>query len=91
MNSDSGTNSFLPVPLLLVLALLIAVVSSITAYNSWDDSSIMNDGVQYLSTAKNMANGHGITTDTLAFGPHFQGRIPGPQTMWPPGYPYSLL
>lgn len=87
MNAGLRSKSVFPVSLLVLLALLAAALASITAYNSWSPLQIQNDGVQYLSTAKNIVNGHGVATDTLAFGPHFQGKIPGPQTMWPPGYP----
>jgi len=46
--------------------------------------------VQYLSTARNVLQSNGYSTDALIFGPHFNGSIPGPQTVWPPGYP-SLI
>lgn len=52
---------------------------------------ISNDGVQYLSTAANIASGNGISTSVLYFDQHFQsGDIPSPQAMWPPVFPLFL-
>ena len=45
----------------------------------------MNDGIQYLSTATNWLQGQGFSTNALIYNPHFQGELPAPQTVWPPG------
>lgn len=34
--------------------------------------------------------GNGFKTDALIYGPHFQGVMPAPQTVWPPGYAIIL-
>jgi hypothetical protein len=48
----------------------------------------MDDGVQYLSTAANWLSGNGFSTNALIYEPHFQGVLPAPQTVWPPGLPF---
>ncbi len=72
--------------LLLLVAFAINVVSIIT----WDSSHITNDAIQYLSTAKNFLAGNGFSTDTLMYTPHFQGKFPAAQTVWPPGFPFAI-
>lgn len=91
MKSDHSHSSFPPFFLLIMLTALLVVIASLAAYASWGVDKIQNDGVQYLSTARNVIDGNGFSTDTLAFGPHFQKRIPGPQTVWPPGYPALIV
>ena len=53
-------------------------------------SHIANDGIQYISTAKNWLAGNGFATDTLMYTPHFQGNLPAAQTVWPNGYPFAI-
>lgn len=72
------------------LVLLLAIICNIAAWISWQPIFIMNDGIQYLSTATNWLQGHGFSTHSLIYNPHFQGRLPAPQTVWPPGFPALL-
>ena len=71
----------------VLLCLVCVVVLNSMVWFSWNPSFILNDGVQYLSTAKNWLEGRGFSTNALMFTPHFQGVLPAPQTVWPPGYP----
>jgi len=57
---------------------------------TWDISYIANDGIQYISTAKNWLQGLGFSTDALIYAPHFQGELPAPQTVWPFGYSIAI-
>ena len=74
---------------LLFLA-AVAVTVSTFAWAAWNPTFIQNDGVQYLSTAKNWLNGLGFSTDALIFDPHYQDMLPAPETVWPPGYPFAV-
>lgn len=56
----------------------------------WNPSFILNDGIQYLSTAKNWLSGQGFSTNALMYTPHFQGVLPAPQTVWPLGFPMII-
>ncbi|HET9275698.1 MAG TPA: hypothetical protein VFN96_06495 [Gemmatimonadales bacterium] len=52
---------------------------------------LTNDGAQYLSGARNLRAGNGYSTSILHFDEHYRaGRLPSPQTVWPPAYPASL-
>jgi len=53
-------------------------------------SLIANDGIQYLSTARNWLAGNGFSTEVLMYAPHFQETIPAAQTVWPPGQPLAI-
>jgi len=64
-------------------------INALSVY-TWDLSYTSNDGIQYLSTAKNWLAGNGFSTDTLIYTPHFQGTFPAAQTVWPPGYPLAI-
>ena len=75
---------------LLVLVALAVLVINIVTIITWDVSYISNDGVQYLSTAKNWLAGFGFSTEALIYGPHFQNKFPAAQTVWPPGYPFVI-
>lgn len=69
---------------------LVAISASlwnVGAWLHWDPIFIMNDGIQYLSTAGNWLLGQGFSTNALTYNPHFQGQLPAPQTVWPPGLP----
>ena len=74
-----------------MLVLATAIVWNIAAWIAWDSSFIMNDGIQYLSTASNWLQGQGFSTNALIFNPHFQGQLPAAQTVWPPGFSALLL
>jgi len=47
---------------------------------------ISNDGIQYVEGARQLLAGHGYSTGILYFDEQYQaGRLPAPQTVWPPG------
>ncbi len=49
---------------------------------------VSNDGAQYLSVAKCLVTGHGISTDIVYYDEHHAlGVVPAPQTVFPPGFP----
>lgn len=73
-----------------ILACFTCLVFNLLAWSLWNSTYIFVDGVQYLSTAKNWLDGHGFSTNTLMYTPHFQGVLPAPQTVWPPGYPLLI-
>lgn len=75
----------------LWLILISAILWNITAWMNWDPTFIMNDGIQYLSTATNWLLDQGFSTSALIYNPHFQGQLPAPQTVWPPGLPSLLV
>jgi len=76
--------------LFFIILAVACVVINLIAFFEWDMTYITNDGVQYLSTATNWLQNKGFSTNALMYGPHFQGEFPGPQTVWPPGYPFVL-
>lgn len=52
---------------------------------------LTNDGAQYLSGARNLRAGQGYATSILYFDEHYRsGRVPSPQTVWPPAYSAAL-
>ncbi|MGH7701752.1 MAG: hypothetical protein ACREMO_01550, partial [Gemmatimonadales bacterium] len=69
----------------LVWALLATVVVAAT----WPlKAGLSNDATQYLTSAKELREGHGFSTSILYFDEHYRfGTLPAPQTVWPPGYP----
>ena len=66
------------------------MVFNFVLWTSWNSTFVLNDGVQYLSTATNWLNGYGFSTNALMYTPHFQGVLPAPQTVWPLGYPLLI-
>jgi hypothetical protein len=51
-----------------------------------------NDCYQYLSIARNIQAGKGIATDLLHYDENQrQGLVPAPETVFPPGYPLSIV
>jgi hypothetical protein len=53
---------------------------------------LTNDGAQYLSGARNLRDTGRFATSILYFDEHYQsGRLPAPQTVWPPGYSAALV
>lgn len=72
--------------IVLVVALAGFFLSTICWYY-WHSALITDDGVQYLSTAANWLWGNGLSTNALIYDPHFQGKLPAPQTVWTPGFP----
>lgn len=50
--------------------------------------TLWNDSFQYLSVAQNLLAGRGTESSILIYDEQFySGRIPGPQTVFPPAYP----
>jgi 4-amino-4-deoxy-L-arabinose transferase-like glycosyltransferase len=73
---------------LWVFVLGATLVGFVTLY---DPSFIDIDGAFYVNAAKNLASGRGFTTSILWNEEHFRlGRIPAPQTIFPPGYPLLI-
>ncbi len=79
-----------PHKLLFILLFLCCIALNILAVLTWHPSLVVNDGVQYLSTASSLLKGHGFSTSALIYMPHFQGVFPAAQTVWPPGYPLAV-
>jgi len=78
-------------PGILLLCVTIAVVASwLVAWLLWEPVLISNDGLQYLSTAANWLDGEGFSTSALIYDPHFQGRLPAYQTVWPVALPFFI-
>ena len=75
---------------LFIILFLGCVLLNVLAVITWHPSLVVNDGVQYLSTARNWLYGNGFATDALIYTPHFQGVFPAPQTVWPPGYSLAV-
>ena len=75
---------------IIFLLFLAAVTLNVVSITSWNFSYIANDGIQYLSTAGNWLAGNGFSTNTLTYAPHFQGKFPAAQTVWPNGYPFAI-
>lgn len=91
MNKTANTKIAVNTKLMVLLVLIAAVFANVVALMTWDPTFIMNDGIQYLSTARNWLQGQGFSTNALIYNPHFQGRLPAPQTVWPPGLPSLLV
>jgi hypothetical protein len=68
---------------MLFFALAAAAIVGLT----WERTiGISNDGVQYVEGARQLLAGHGYATSILYFDEHYRaGRLPAPQTVWPPG------
>jgi len=73
-----------------ILTCFACLVFNMLAWTFWNPTFVQNDGVQYLSTAFNWLEGRGLSTNALMYKPHFQGYLPAPQTVWPPGYPLLI-
>ena len=66
----------------------LAAIAIVGAYHPW---LIENDGAQYISIARNLLAGRGNASSTLMYESQFlSGRIPSPQTVWPPGFPAAI-
>lgn len=74
----------------ILLLFIAGIAINLWSIYTWDTSYVANDGIQYLSTAKNWLAGNGFSTDVLMYTPHFQGSLPAAQTVWPPGYPFAI-
>ena len=76
---------------ILCLIAVVALICNFFAWLSWDETFIMKDSIQSISTAKNWLLDQGLSTNILIYGPHFQGVLPAPQTVWPPGVSFLLI
>jgi hypothetical protein len=74
----------------LTLILLLALACNWMVWSHWDPTLTMNDGIGYLSTASNWLKGNGFSTNALIYIPHFEGRMPAHETVWPIGYPATI-
>ncbi len=75
---------------ILATALLLALACNAIVWSQWDPTLIMNDGIGYLSTAANWLKGKGFSTNAPIYIPHFEGRMPARETVWPIGYPAAI-
>jgi hypothetical protein len=68
-------------------AALFAALAAVVVLGTWSRTvPISNDGVQYVEGARRLLAGDGYSTGILYFDEHYQtGRLPAPQTVWPPG------
>ena len=76
--------------LIVLVGLAVVVAFNVMLWALWTPSYVLNDGVQYLSTANSWLSGSGFSTNALMYTPHFQGILPAPQTVWPLGYPMII-
>lgn len=76
--------------ILYLIVVVFGITVNLFVFFAWHPGYVLNDGVQYLSTAENWLNGKGFSTNALMYRPHYQDTLPGPQTVWPPGYPLVL-
>jgi len=83
MSSKATTSNFF-------VCLVPALLLSLFAWFYWQHSFVLNDGVQYMSTASNFLQGLGFSTNALIYDAHYQGVVPAPQTVWPLGYPILI-
>ncbi len=73
-------------PLRTSLVFLVAASIAIVLATWGKVTPLSNDGVQYLEGARSLLAGDGYSTRILYFDEHYAaGRIPVPQTVWPPG------
>ena len=73
----------------LVLLLLVGVIGLGVLH---DPSYISPDTIQHLRSAALMLSGHGFSTDIVYYDvQRLSGSIPTPQTVWPPGFAWSIV
>jgi hypothetical protein len=68
-------------------AALFAGFATAVVLVTWSRTTqISNDGVQYVEAARRLLAGDGYSTGILYFDEQYQsGKLPAPQTVWPPG------
>ena len=70
--------------------LLLVLVSYFLALKT-EPTGIRNDTVHYVSGARNVLAGHGVSSDIAYYDlQHRLGRLPVPITDWPPGVPLLI-
>ncbi|MFK7818853.1 MAG: glycosyltransferase family 39 protein [Planctomycetaceae bacterium] len=66
----------------------ISLVASICLANLPERTWVFSDTAHYMSVARLLQSGDGISTDLIYYSEQSQvGSIPAPQTVFPPGYP----
>lgn len=74
-----------------VLAVILAAGVAASLAGLHDLAFFSSDAAQYLSTARNVANGQGLTSDLVYYDEQYAfGSLPAPQTVFPPGLPILL-
>jgi hypothetical protein len=77
--------------LVWVVSAVAAVGAAIGLIRLHDLAFLDSDAAQYLSTARNLLAGQGLSTDLLYYDEHYRfGTLPAPQTVFPPGLPLIL-
>lgn len=72
-------------------AILLGVVAAILMAILRDASFLDTDAAQYLSTASNLLESGGLSTDVIYYDEQYgSGMVPAPQTVFPPGMPIML-
>ncbi len=73
------------------LLILTALAANLALVASYSPDLAVNDAAEYMSEARNILAGRGLTTDIAYYDEHHRlGRFPVPQTVFPPGYPLSI-
>jgi hypothetical protein len=74
-----------------VLAWALLVFLGASSMRAFRPLPLDNDSYQYLNVAENLNHGRGLTTSLIYFDTErSHGRIPGPLTSLPPGYPVVI-
>jgi hypothetical protein len=74
-----------------VFAVILAAGVAASLAGLHDLAFFSSDAAQYLSTARNVANGQGLTSDLVYYDEQYAfGSLPAPQTVFPPGLPILL-
>lgn len=69
----------------------ITLAVSLAAGGHWNAPVLANDSYQYLSEAREVGRGNGISTTLVHYDPErSHGTIPAPATHYPPGYPLAV-
>jgi hypothetical protein len=70
----------------LAMTLVAAIPAAAAMIMAWDVAFLDNDAAQYLSVARNLLDGDGISSSVLFYEEQLaSGRVPAPQTVFPPG------
>ena len=75
----------------LFFIVFVAILIILYFYSIYKISFITTDSAQYISVAKNLISGEGLTTSLIYYEQHYQqNELPVPQTVFPPGYSMLL-
>ncbi|MFK7818352.1 MAG: hypothetical protein AB8G99_06525, partial [Planctomycetaceae bacterium] len=70
---------------------ILAVLVCVGFFAAHPLPGVTNDVTQIVDVAQNIAAGNGISTDSLYYTEHFAtGRMPAPQTVFPPGQSFLI-